>query len=148
MTPRNNTLQALDRYETACLGNAEEQLALGAHFAEVSGLDAEAIVQALARLTIAVEGTLRQMDEEGEGKSPSQATRLVALALDVGAELFHAPDGEAYASIKVGGHAETWPLKVKGFRHWLARQFYEAEGKAPGSQAVQDALGVLEGKAL
>src|SRR5262249_9184513 len=39
-------------------------------------------------------------------------------------------------------------LKVKGFRRWLARLFYEAHDKAPGAQAVQDALGVLEGRAL
>ena len=78
----------------------------------------------------------------------SQATCLVRLATAAGAELFHTPEGEAYASIRVEGHTETWPLKVKGFRRWLARLFYEEYDKAPGSQAIQDALGVLEGKAL
>src|SRR5262249_38419395 len=66
------------------------------------------------------------------------------------AELFHTPgaDAEAYATITVDDHKATWPLKVKGFRRWLARLFYEQEDKTPGSQALQDALGVLEGLAL
>jgi hypothetical protein len=70
------------------------------------------------------------------------------MALDAGVELFHTPEGEAYATIQVDGHQETWPLKVKAFRRWLARLFYQQEGKTAGAQAVQDALGVLEGKAL
>lgn len=48
----------------------------------------------------------------------------------------------------MAGHPETWPVKVKGFRRWLAWLLYQAEDKSPGSQAVQDAVGVLEGKAL
>jgi hypothetical protein len=46
------------------------------------------------------------------------------------------------------GHYETWPLCTKVFRRWLARQFYNQHEKTPNSQAIQDALGVLEGKAL
>jgi hypothetical protein len=48
----------------------------------------------------------------------------------------------------VNSHKETWPLKVKSFRRWLARLFYQVEKTSPGAQSVQDALGVLEGKAL
>src|SRR5262245_43306699 len=68
--------------------------------------------------------------------------------MGAGADLFHSPEGDAYASILDERQTETWLLKVKGFRRWLARLFYEEGGKAPGSQAIQDALGVLEGKAL
>ena len=68
---------------------------------------------------------------------------MVALAIEAGVELFHTPEGEAYATMEVDGHLETWPLKVRGFRRWLARRFYDEEDKAPGAQAVQDALGVL-----
>ena len=75
----------------------------------------------------------------------SQATILVELAIE--ASLFHTPDGEEYASIEVKGHLETWPLESKGFREWLMRRFYEATNKTPSSQGVQDALGVLRGKA-
>jgi hypothetical protein len=48
----------------------------------------------------------------------------------------------------VDGHPENWPLTSGTFRRWLKRQFFEATGKASGSQALQDALGVLEGQAI
>jgi hypothetical protein len=106
--------------------------------------------ETLRRLHAAVEGQLRDRAAQREAHSEhvSQATQLVELAAD--AELWHTPgaDGEAYATIEVDGHRETWPCKAKGFRRWLARQFFAAHEKAPGAQAVQDALAVLEGKAL
>jgi hypothetical protein len=79
---------------------------------------------------------------------PSKATALVGLALTEGAELFHTPEGEAFATVPIDGRRETWPLKTKTFRRWLARLFYLATKEAPGSQATQDAVAVLEGKAL
>jgi hypothetical protein len=78
--------------------------------------------------------------------NPSQATQLVAFTTDT--KFFHTPDGEAWATVPVNDHQEHWPLKVKSFRRWLARRYYEEERKAPGAQALQKALGVLEGKAL
>jgi hypothetical protein len=78
----------------------------------------------------------------------SQATALVQLAEQTAAELFHTPAHEPYVTITVGDHRETWPVKAKPFRRWLSRLFYQRHGKAPGSQAVHDAIGVLEGTAL
>jgi hypothetical protein len=54
-----------------------------------------------------------------------QADILVGLAQQ--AELFHAPDGTSYADLDINGHRETWPLKSKGFRRWIARRYYEVE---------------------
>ncbi len=96
-----------------------------------------------------------QGDQEGEAgaeqdQAPrrSQATLLVETAEQVGIELFHTDTHDAYAIVTVGEHRETWPVKAKPFRRWLQRLFYERNAKAPGAQAVQDAIGVLEGKAL
>lgn len=75
----------------------------------------------------------------------SQATRLVRLGRE--AELWHTPDGEPWATIDAGHHREHWPLRGKGYREWLARRYYETYGQAPGSQAMQNALAVLEGDA-
>jgi hypothetical protein len=50
--------------------------------------------------------------------------------------------------VPIDGRRETWPLRTKTIRRWLARLFYLAREEAPGSQAVQDAIAVLEGKAL
>jgi hypothetical protein len=141
----NGTTQAC---QTLALGDFAAQQALSAAFASHVGLTAHEVAKALVKLAVDVEGILRQMDAPGQAVMQSQATRLVTLATNAGVEFFHTPEGDPYASIKIDGHTETWPLKVKGFRRWLARLFYEAEDTTPGTQAVQDALGVLEGKAL
>ena len=101
---------------------------------------------ALMRLVGGVEGMLRQMEAQHTSRGPSQATELVDLAGEV--VLFHDAMGQGYASVRVSEHDETYLVKTKGFRLWLSRQYYELHGKTPGSQAIQDALGVLEGKAL
>jgi hypothetical protein len=142
----NGTAQAC---QTLALGDPAAQQALTTAFAAIVCITGGEMTKALMQLTVAVEGVLRQMAADPQVEDhPSQATVLAALAMGAGAELFHAPEGDAYATIAVDGHQETWPLKVRGFRRWLARLYYEEEGKAPGSQAIQDALGVLEGKAV
>ena len=79
-------------------------------------------------------------------KPPSQSKVLVDLASS--ADLFCSPDGEtAYATVTVNGHQETWAAKSTGFRRYLARCFHEQEGKPPTSQAMQEALGVIEATA-
>jgi hypothetical protein len=86
----------------------------------------------------------------GAGKAAAeektkQADALIELAES--AKLFHTPDGIAYADIEVNGHRETWPVRRKGFKHWLARQYYEGKKGAPNSEAMQSALNVIEAKA-
>jgi hypothetical protein len=75
----------------------------------------------------------------------SQATTLVELASD--AELFRTPEGDAYATVNVGGHLETWLIRLRGFQDWLRRRFYESEGSAPSAQSLQEALDTLQGRA-
>jgi hypothetical protein len=105
---------------------------------------------ALLTLTTAIEGQLQSQAQDGEaqGQHRSQATQLVELAAV--AELWHTPgaDSEAWATMDVDGHREHCPLKAKRFRRWLAERYYAEEETSPNSQALQDALTVLEGKAL
>jgi hypothetical protein len=66
-------------------------------------------------------------------------------------EVFHTPggyDSEGYTTLEVNGHRESWPISSKGFRRWLSKRFYDEHSKAPGSQALQDALNVIAGKAV
>jgi hypothetical protein len=79
------------------------------------------------------------------GRAPSQADVLIGLAAEAG--LFHAPDGTGYADFQVGGHRETWPIRSRGFKRWLARRFFEATAGAPSSEALQSALNVIEARA-
>ena len=87
---------------------------------------------------------------KGEEK-PTQAEILLMLAADV--ELFHTPNMEGFATFEVKSpasplyHKETWPIKSTGFRRWLAREYYEEEGKAPNAEAMGGALNILEAKA-
>ena len=88
------------------------------------------------------------IDDESGGfsdRAMKQADMLVALAEE--ADLFHSPDRAGYADLMIEDHRETWPIKSKGFRHWLARQYYDSGEGAPGSNALQSALGVIEAKA-
>ena len=77
---------------------------------------------------------------------PSQGSRLVELA--AGVELFSTPEGEPFATFEVGDHLETAAVRSKAFRRYLARLYHRDTQAAPNAQAVQDALGVLEGRAL
>ena len=86
-------------------------------------------------------------EESGDtgGRGPTQADILIELAQS--AELFHAPDGTGFADLDINGHRETWPIRSKGFRRWLARRFFEETQGAPSSEALQSALNVIEAKA-
>jgi hypothetical protein len=75
----------------------------------------------------------------------SQATRLIELA--DGAELFHTPDGKAFATVDVNGHRETLQLRGSAFKDWLSHRFYLSERSAPSASALQDALSALSGRA-
>jgi hypothetical protein len=97
----------------------------------------------------ALDGDESARDQESPKKrGPTQSTLLVDLALSLRVDLFHTPDGVAYANVEVGGHRETWPIRTGPFRRWLARRYYEQEQAVPSAQPMQDALGVLEGRAL
>ena len=79
------------------------------------------------------------------GKRP---VRDILVELACAADLFHAPAGDAYADFVVNGHRETWPVRSKGFRRWLARQYYEPTRSAPNAEAMQAALGIVEARAF
>lgn len=87
---------------------------------------------------------LQPQIDEGAGGG-SQAELLIELAGS--ADLFHSPDGVAFADITIAGHRETWPVRSRGFRRWLAQRLYEEVGGAAGPDAYQTALGVLEARA-
>ena len=79
-------------------------------------------------------------------RDPTQATELVRLA--EGARLFRNGDGEAFASFENNRHTETYPLRSGDFRSYLATRFCEERNQPPSSQALCDALNVLEGQAM
>ena len=75
-----------------------------------------------------------------------QADALIRLAM-AKANFWHSTDSTAFADIRVEKHRETWPVRSRKFKLWLAGQYYENCRSAPNSEAVQSALNILEGKA-
>jgi hypothetical protein len=100
--------------------------------------------RAKCRVT-ALDNAIAEESGEVSGRGPTQADILIDLAQ--AAEFFHAPNGTGFADLDVNGHRGTWPIGAKGFRRWLARRFFEATQGAPGSEALQSALNVIEAKA-
>lgn len=78
--------------------------------------------------------------------APRQAERLVALAGT--ADLFQTAEGVAYGDLEIDGHRETWAVRSRVFRRWLTRQFLSASDGMPSTQALNEALGMLENRAL
>jgi hypothetical protein len=86
-------------------------------------------------------------------RPPTQAEVLLGLGGDC--ELFHAPDGKAFATVPVetgaagraGRHQETLAIRGAHFRSYLTRRYYRQTSKAPSAKGMQDALGVLEARA-
>ena len=93
----------------------------------------------------ALDDAIAEENGDAGGRGPTQADILIELAQS--AKLFHTPDGTGFADLDINGHRETWPIRAKGFRRWLARRFYEETSGAPSSEALQSALNVIEAKA-
>lgn len=83
--------------------------------------------------------------EDGEKeKRPTQTDMLIQLAQT--AILFRDDLQEPFARIDVNGHSEIWPVKSKYYKRWLVGRYYTDTGKAPSTDAVSQALGVVEAK--
>ena len=81
------------------------------------------------------------------GRKDSQATAIVRLARETGAEFFQ-DDETAFIYVRAGSHYETYALRSKRGRAWLLNLYIDSEGKSPGSQAVTDAVNSVEALAL
>jgi hypothetical protein len=98
------------------------------------------------------DGTEAGTEAGTSSPKPSQAQQLVELALDgeAGSELWHTPgtDGEPYATIVQDDHREHCRIRSSRFRRHLANRFYAKTKKAPSTQAMQNALQLLEAIAV
>jgi hypothetical protein len=109
-------------------------------------MDDEQITATIAKLRNKHAGKSTRANKPQQDKPKPAKDVLIELAED--AELFHTPDGTAYADITVNGHRETWPVRVRGFKRWLHRCYYEKTESAPNADATQAALGIIEAKAF
>lgn len=84
--------------------------------------------------------------ERDDSEAESQATLAANMAADW--ELWHTPTKDPYATILVGNHKENWSIRSKTFKRFVAKQFYDEQGKAINSEALSAAINLLEAKAL
>jgi hypothetical protein len=88
----------------------------------------------------------REKSADGARKS-SPTDVLLELARENSTELFHDQDHEAYANIFVDGHNETLAVEGVGFKDWIREKYYRSAGRAPGKQALEDAIQTLASQA-
>lgn len=86
--------------------------------------------------------------EEGGNKKdkPNIADILIILA-QRSLCLFSDDLEKPFAQLRINGHTEIWPLNSDRLKGWLRYEYYRMESKSPSSEAVKQAIGVLEGLA-
>ena len=104
----------------------------------------KAIASASKPLAVDVE----ELQEDEGSERPNIAVQLVELVLEHKVELFHDPHGTAFASRPEGDHVVTTRLRERALTSWLRHLFFIRTGRAASTNAVNDAIGILEGMAL
>jgi primase-polymerase (primpol)-like protein len=79
---------------------------------------------------------------ESDAKAPKQADILIGLARQ-NAELFHDGD-QAFASLTIAGHRETYPLRSTDFRRALLKLYFDGFESAPNGEALATAVNTLD----
>ena len=95
-----------------------------------------------------IEYMLRQPARSEDVEWQSKADRLIGLALDAGLELFHDPDQQGWASVRVDTHWENYSIRARAFQLFLLRIYYLNTGESPGAQAIRAAAELFEARAL
>ena len=89
----------------------------------------------------------QQQEWEAENQNQNQATILLNIVRNSGAELFMNEDGKPFVTFPSEGHRETWPTKSKPFKRWLGYEFFKLEGKPPHVDQLNAAIRVLDAEA-
>lgn len=96
-----------------------------------------------------IEQKIREIEQAPpENRRPSQAEKLIKLITETTeAIFFYDQFKEPYVAL-YGNGKEVLKIRSRNFKRWLASLFWKETKKAIGSEALQSALQVLEGKSL
>lgn len=97
----------------------------------------------VASLDKLIEWTIER--ERQKPQKRKQAQGLASIAEGVG--VFHTPDGTGFVDVEVNGHRETWAVKSKHFKRWLAHRFYKDSGDPAKRDALDQAVELTEARA-
>ncbi len=103
---------------------------------EMSALD--------AALAATKEAAAKAAESSDVSSKKTQSTELVDLATEVAEELWHDMAGDPWITFPQNDHWEHWRVSSGAARRWLRGLYFLRTRKVPGSQALQDAIGVLE----
>lgn len=93
-------------------------------------------------------------DQQGEDvvdnvvERRKQCERLIDYVDALGVQLSQDAERNAYARYALGSHQEFWPIRSLEFARFLRKIVWDHERSAFTAQAYQDALAVLESRAL
>jgi hypothetical protein len=91
---------------------------------------------------LGIKGTSQTIETS---KSESNAPTLLELVLD--ADLFHDDGNQAYATVQINDHQETYRVRSSQFRIWLQQTYYRLTGTIPSRNAIDDAVNTAEAEA-
>ncbi|MGD9721816.1 MAG: toprim domain-containing protein [Pirellulales bacterium] len=100
----------------------------------------------LTKLAGEIDETAQHGGGGGDEEEQSQATLAANMAVEW--DLWHTPAKEAYATIPIDDHQETWGVRSQTFKRYLAMRFFDEQGKAMNSDALSAAINLIEAKAL
>jgi len=74
----------------------------------------------------------------GDSAPPGQRDEVEAIGQ--ACELFCDADGDAYASVTVAGHRETWPVSSSRFRRYVLREYRHRHGRLAAGTALSEGI--------
>lgn len=86
-------------------------------------------------------------DQKANRSGKSKPARDLLHELVEGLEFWQCQDRNAYATVEVNGALENFAVRSADFRDYLIELFFRVFGKAPGKQAIEDALSTIQAKA-
>lgn len=116
-------------------------------FIGIAGDDAMAAVLDNARTKSDGEQTPRHDAIEGQIMARSRARSLL-LELGSDIEFFHTSDRDAFASVNVDGHLETFSVASEEFSCVLLHRYYRFTSSVPPKQALEDVIRIFKTRAL
>jgi hypothetical protein len=87
---------------------------------------------------------------------PKSTQREKLILVGLAGELWHDSDSNAFATVEIGQHKESYSIRSTAYRHWLTREFGERHRvtignetcpSAPSAQALTEASNALTAKA-
>ena len=83
-----------------------------------------------------------------QAEKKSQADRLVTLCISQQPIFFHDQHKTPYMRVRQAGVNVIMPIRSRQFKTWLANLMWQTEQKVPGTEGLNSAINVLQGKAL